>query len=75
MLRFLTIWGCLNVRSGSPNCVQSQIISFLEDCMADCWPWEEGRGCLFHQQPSPSSHLFSFKFSQVAVESSYGPAD
>ena len=43
--------------------------------MADCWVREKGRGYLFHHQPSPSSHLFSFNFSQVAAESNYGPAD
>ena len=39
------------------------------------WSKEEGRGWLSHHQPSPSSHLFSFKFSQVAAESGYGPVD
>lgn len=45
--------------------------------MADCAGHgrKEGRRCLFPHQPSPSNHLFSVKFSQLAVERGYGPAD
>jgi hypothetical protein len=59
----------LTVRTGSTLSIKSQI--FFSELG---WLQKEGRGCLFHHQPSPSSHLFSFKFSQIAGESGYDPA-
>lgn len=87
MLTFLTTWGCFNVKPVTTNYVKSAMILSASPSSPPvplpaqglsgwlCWSQEEGRGCLFHHQPSPSSHLFSFQFSQVAAESGYGPVD